>query len=84
MTFEAVRRDLIAFRNANSRNPVYTHRASTLVEQLQHLQKRLDPAHERRLRRLMHRTTEELGEAKKNNGRYIPSHQRTRPYRKTR
>lgn len=84
MSFHQTRRDLIAFRTANARNPPLFHRASTAVEQLQHLQAPANARHERRLRRGLQRTTREIEQARRDGGRYVPSHHRSRPYRKSR
>jgi hypothetical protein len=84
MSFDQTRRDLINFRSANARNPVYFHRTSTAVTQLEHLQAPAHPRHERRLVRGLQRTTREMEQARREGGRYVPSHQRTRPYRKSR
>ncbi|QDM32123.1 hypothetical protein FNL55_12825 [Tardiphaga sp. vice352] len=84
MSFEATRRDLIAFRADNSRNPVFFHRASTSVSQLEHLQCPADARHKLRLRKALNLTAREIAQARREGGRYVPSHQRTRPYRKSR
>lgn len=84
MDVYGARRDMIAFRTANSRNPVLSHRASTAVCQMEHLQCPADASHERRLRQGLNRSAREIAEARREGGRYVPSHQRRRPYRKSR
>jgi hypothetical protein len=80
MDVYGARRDMIAFRTANSRNPVLSHRASTAVCQMEHLQCPADASHERRLRQGLNRTAREIAQARRTSGRYAPSHQRPRPF----
>ncbi len=80
----AIRRDMIAFRTANARQPVLSHRASRMICQLEHLQAPADAAHERRLRKALALTAREIEQAKRNGAKYEPIHRRLRPYRKSR
>lgn len=82
--FEKTRAGLIHFRTENARNPVYFHRTSTAVSQLEHLQKPASQRHERRLRKGLALTTREIAKAREDGGRYLPSHQRSRPHSKRR
>lgn len=84
MPFEKTRRDLIHFRSNNARNPVYFHRASTAISQLEHLQAPASAKHEHRLRKALALTTREIAKARSDGGRYLPSHKRARPYSKRR
>jgi hypothetical protein len=84
ISFEATRRDLIHFRNENSRNPALFHRPSLLVEGLGHLQAPASPNQERRLRKIVARTMQETEAIKRTNGKYEPAHCRVRPYRRAR
>lgn len=61
----AIRRSLIAFRNANAGNPTLNHRVSTMICQLEHLQAPSDAAHETRLRKALALITSEIERAKR-------------------
>lgn len=80
----AARRDLINFRTANARQPALSHRASTAVSQLEHLESPADADHARRLRKAVGLTLSEIERVKREGGRYEPIHRRLRPYRKSR
>lgn len=84
MNWQRTRADLINFRSENARNPVYFHRTSTAVSQIEHLQNPASPRHERRLRKGLALTTREIAKAREDGGRYLPSHHRSRPHSKRR
>jgi hypothetical protein len=82
--FYQTRRDLIHFRTENARNPVYFHRASTAVSQLEHLCAPANERHRARLTAALQVTLKEIEAAKRAAGKYDPPHRRRRPYRRTR
>ncbi|MFG1421243.1 hypothetical protein [Roseixanthobacter liquoris] len=78
MSFNRARAAGINFRSENARNSALFHRASDGVSQYEHLQSPADEAHRARLRQGLRLTIVEIGQARRNAGRYLPTHKRVR------